>query len=540
MGLNKNRIIWLPSLVIILVGLAIRRLRRPGRELAAGRASDPREDPATRRRGRRWRVRGQTIEELRRNGLDRGIAPIVALALLASLVGAALNGPLTERSIYTHTHYESIPGLPAGGKVRLVPRDVAVQITSSGFNSPTEHLTDFRIVKTPRGLAWTALRTPDGLVRIFTKKTTGIVTLDAESTARNVKATDARFQIAPHLQITDNVRWQLLKRHYFIDLTDPVSLLDAQGRPIMIVPYITYKGFLIRHPVLGGVFVVHPNGRIEDLSPKAARARREIASSGRLFPDHLARRYQDAYAYKRGIWNKFFLHAEQTQITDTESNQQPYLIDFGARGAKWVTVAEPYGRAFAVNAIFLTDTVTGHTQIWRVPPNASYSGNQRAIQTVRSVSIPGIVYADQAAPGQATGGGRFAVVEPRPVFVSGRLVYLVSIIPESANAVSKSVIVDAASNKVIKIFNNDTDPSADRKVLLYLATGQLSGGPTSIAPPAGKRPATNGRNGRPAVPAPAAPPPNSTLAKRLDQLIARQEEILRQAKALRKSLNPAR
>src|SRR6202022_4612992 len=126
----------------------------------------------------------------------------------------------------------------------------------------------------------------------------------------------------------------------------------------------------------------------------------------------------------------FLYHTEQTQITDTESNQQPEPVGSCAGCNKWVTVAEPLGRAFAVNAVFLTDAVTGHTQIWHVPPNVSLSGNRRALQTVRSTAITGIVYADQAS-GQGPPGGRFNVVEPRPVFVRGRLVYLVSIVPES-------------------------------------------------------------------------------------------------------------
>ena len=174
--------------------------------------------------------------------------------------------------------------------------------------------------------------------------------------------------------------------------------------------------------MLGGVFVVHPDGEIEDLSPDEARKRPEITSTGRLFPDTLARRIQDAYAYKRGIWNRFVLHEEQTQISDTESNQQPYLIDFGERGTKWVTVAEPYGQAFAANAIFLTDTVTGETEIWRVPRNASLSGNRRAVQTVRSVSIPGVVFAGEGAQGngrQVQGRGAAAGVRARAPAVPG-------------------------------------------------------------------------------------------------------------------------
>ena len=146
------------------------------------------------------------------------------------MLGAAFKGPLTNRAIYTHTDYASIGGLPEGGVVRLMPQEVAVQIASSGFNSPTEKLTDFRSVSTPEGLAWTAFRTPDGAFRIFSKKTQGIVTLNAESTERRVKATDAELEVAPGQLLTDNLRWRLLKRHYLIDLANPVGALDQEGR----------------------------------------------------------------------------------------------------------------------------------------------------------------------------------------------------------------------------------------------------------------------------------------------------------------------
>ena len=54
------------------------------------------------------------------------------------------------------------------------------------------------------------------------------------------------------------------------------------------------------------------------------------------------------------------MHEDQTRITDTELNRQPYLVDFGddGLGLQWVTVAEPFGRAFAASAIFLTDATT--------------------------------------------------------------------------------------------------------------------------------------------------------------------------------------
>jgi hypothetical protein len=517
-------IIWFPPVAILAIGFASRRYRRRKPEVLSERDLEL--------------LRGEGGAEPIRSARHRlpsvDVRVMVGLAVFTFLLGAAFKGPLTNRAIYKHTDYSSIGGLPQGGVVRLMPQEVAVQIASSGFNSPTEKLTDFRSVSTPDGLAWTAFRTPDGAFRIFSKKTQGIVTLNAKSTERRVKASDAELEIAPGQLLTDNLRWRLLKRHYLIDLANPVGALDQEGRPIIIVPYLSYKGWLIRRPVLGGVFVVHPDGEIEDLSPDEARKRPEITSTGRLFPDTLARRIQDAYAYKRGIWNRFVLHEEQTQISDTESNQQPYLIDFGEHGTKWVTVAEPYGHAFAANAIFLTDTVTGETEIWRVPRNASLSGNRRAVQTVRSVSIPGVVFAGEEAKGT---GGRFKVVEPRPVFVGGRLLYLLSIIPENGNSVSKSVVVDAERNKVVAIFDNDTDPSADEETLRYLATGAL--GRTAVPQQestekgGAQQPATKPSGGD-QQPSKTRTP--SDIQRRLERLIQQQRDTLRETEQLRREV----
>jgi hypothetical protein len=509
-------IVWFPPIAILAIWFAVGRYRRPklskrDLELLAGREGE------------------ESSGGARRHLPSAGVGVVTGLAFAAFLLGAAFKGPLTSRAIYKHTDYASIGGLPEGGVVRLVPQEVAVQIASSGFNSPTEKLTDFRSVVTPEGLAWSAFRTPDGVFRVFSKKSQGIVTLNAESTERRVKATDAELDVAPGQLLTDNLRWRLLKRHYLIDLANPVGALDTEGRPIIIVPYVSYKGWLIRRPVLGGVFVVHPDGEIEDLSPDEARKRPEITSTGRLFPDTLARRFQDAYAYKRGIWNRFFVHEEQTQISDTESNHQPYLIDFGDRGAKWVTVAEPYGQAFAANAIFLTDTVTGKTEIWRVSRNASLSGNRRAVQTVRSVSIPGVVFAGEGARGT---GGRFKVVEPRPVFVRGRLLYLVSVIPENGNSVSKSAVVDAARNKVVAIFDNDTDPSADQATLRYLATGDLD--PAALPGSTNNEPATAPTPDRQPSKAPKKAP--SDIQRRLDRLIQQQRDTLRETEKLQQEI----
>ena len=500
-------IVWLPPLLLLaLGGVLFRRSRRS------------------------W----TTLEDLR-----SGVRPPVwlvafpALAFVLFVFAAALNGPLVGKAIVSATDYEEIEGLPPGGQVRIVPREVAEQNASSAFNSPTETLTNFRIVKTPDGLSWTALRTPQGAFRIFTKKSKGLVELDAEQTARSLRQVDAELQVAPGLQITDNLRWRLLKKRFLIKLEEPVGI-ETPGGPRVLVPYLEYRGFLVRRPVLGGVFVVKPNGDIEDLEPEEAARRPELAGTGRLFPDTQARRVQDAYQYKKGVWNAWFVHEDQTRITDTETNKQPYLVDFGGSlGTQWVTVAEPYGRAFAASAIFLTDARTGKTRIWRVPPRTSLAGNRRAIQAVKAVSIPGIDFGDSGgAPG---GSGNFKVVEPRPVFVRGRLVYLTSIIPNSANAVSKTVVVDAATSKLVAIFDNDRDPQAEDKTARYIQNGEVpaSATPSGTDPSAQEEDEQAGGTGDPGGTTTTPSGGSNDVERRIDRVLRQQRELLEEIERLR-------
>ena len=496
-------LVWFPPVVLLVIGAWLLRSHSHG-----------------------W----TTVEELRAGARPPAwllAFPVVAFFLL--VLGGSLQGALTGRSIVEATTYEPIDRLPGEGKVRLVPREVAERNATSAFNSPTEKLTDFRITNTDEGLRWTALRTPQGTFRTFTRKSEGLVELDAEQTARRLRQVDAEFDVAPGMQITDNLRWRLLKERYFIQLEDPVGIETSEG-PRILVPYLEFKGWLVRRPVLGGVFVVHPDGEIEDLEPSEAAKRPELVQTGRIFPDTQARRIHDAYQFKKGIWNAWFVHEDQTRVTDTETNRQPYLIVFPDLGAQWVTVAEPYGRASAASAVFMTDATTGKTRIWRVPRGRSYSGNRRALEAVRAVSIPGVDFGDQ------TSAGNFRVVEPRPVFVKDRLVYLTSIIPRNANAVSKTVVVDAETNKLVAIFDNDRDPQAEAKTLQYLQTGEVPTGADAdeqTGDDAEQQSREDEADAEPPSTTPATPADPEDVERRLDELVDRQRDILEEIEDLR-------
>jgi hypothetical protein len=90
------------------------------------------------------------------------------------------------------------------------------------------------------------------------------------------------------------------------------------------------------------------------------------------------------------------------------------------------------------------------------------------------------------------------------------------------------VIIDAASNKQVAIFDNDSDPQAEVKTLRYLQTGVVPGAQDATPAPA-QEPATGSAGG--------AAPSRDAVRKRIDALIKRQREVLRETEALRRSLD---
>lgn len=473
----------------------------------------------------------------------RGVwASSFAIAGLVFFVLQAVNPLLVQRSLAVHTEFVPVDGLPDTGVVRLVPREVAERVLTGSFNSSTERLDEPRVINTPEGLQWSSIRTPEGLVRRYTKKGGGLMIQDAQSLSRRFDQIDAEFKYAPGLAIFDSLTWQLRERKLLVDLADPVGILDAKGKPLILVPYVKYKGFPIRRPVLGGAFLVHPgsDGKVEDLSPEEAAKNPAIAASGRLVPDTLARREHDSYALRGGIWNYLFLHNDQTKIVDTELNRQPYLLQGNGGKNYWVSVAEPYGRAAATNAVFVTDSTTGKTSVWRVPGEEGLTGNARAIRVTQSEAIPGVNFGSgDARLGGGTGSHR--AVEPRPVFVKGKLYFVVSVIPNNAESVTKTVVINATTNRVVRVF--DTNIDGLNKTLEFLKTGETDA--DGAATGTESDPAT----GSPDATTPTTPsggssggsgsgrtPTQAELRERVDAAIERQAQVLEDLRSLQRDL----
>lgn len=477
----------------------------------------------------------------------RGVwASSFAIAGLVFFVLQAVNPLLVQRSLAVHTEFVPVDGLPDTGVVRLVPREVAERVLTGSFNSSTERLDEPRVINTPEGLQWSSIRTPEGLVRRYTKKGGGLMLQDAQTLDRRFTQINEEFRYAPGLAIFDSLTWQLRERKLLVDLAAPVGILDADGNPLILVPYIKYKGFPIRRPVLGGAFLVHPGpqGKVEDLSPEEAAKNPAIAASGRLMPDTLTRRIHDAYALRGGIWNYLFLHNNQTKIVDTELNRQPYLLQGNGGKNYWVSVAEPYGRAATTNAVFVTDSTSGRTSVWTVPDDTGLTGNARAIRLTQSEAIPGVNFGSgDARIGGSSGSHR--AIEPRPVFVKGQLYFVVSVIPANAESVTKTVLINATSNQVAGVF--DTDVQGLENTLAFLKNGEAAGNQASGATggdasadsgdtPDATTPTTPSTGGSNANSGSGRKPSEAELRRRVDEAIDRQAQVLEDLRSLQRDL----
>jgi hypothetical protein len=412
-----------------------------------------------------------------RRDIRRPLRTALVAATLALMFAGVMTGFWTKAALYEYTTYSDLDLASLdSGQVRIKPYAVAIQQTQNGLNSPTEHPSNMHIVKVDGRIAWTSVRDPEGVFRVFAKPTRGVMSVAAGSSMPDARIAgpthDATFAAGPGMQIRDNIRWRLYKRRCFTcDVAEIIGLPTVDG-PLLVAPYVRYEGgWFVRRPVFGGVYVVHPDGRIDDLSPEQAARDPLLRGTGRIFPEKLARQIAEAYALKKGVINRLFAHEEELHVADTESNRQPFLEDFARIGTQWVTTMKPRGRTFTTSAIMAIDAVTGNARIWHVPKDSSLIGNERALDIVRGGQFPGIVF----APADATAvRGRFRVIEPRQVFRDGRLYFLCSIIPDGGSRITLSVLVDAGTQQIAGSF--PATPKGDADLIAFLHGGAPAGG----------------------------------------------------------------
>jgi hypothetical protein len=195
-------------------------------------------------------------------------------------------------ALYESTLY-SVGELPYTTQPRLLPK-AAAQAYAGDTSLHNAHL----VIDPATGtLVWSAERA-GGFLRRGASQGFAILPIDRVDGTEQLY--DDGFRTAVSRVGPGSLQWRAYDRHFFTRVEDAVIVPLRGGGAVAVAPYIGYFGFPVRHPYWAGVYVLHQDGRLEDLTPNQALARPELAASGRLFPERLARAIAAAYGYKTG------------------------------------------------------------------------------------------------------------------------------------------------------------------------------------------------------------------------------------------------
>ena len=383
-----------------------------------------------------------------RAGLRFGLAWQTFAAVVSWIVFMALLPSWQGQALYAASSYIDTTSLPLTTQPRLLPKVAA---------RDRGDLRDAHLVVDPSSgqLAWSAEHKGGFILR---GSSDGVVVQPLDRVDASVTRTRGGFSPALSEVGPGSLTWEAAKRHYFTRVQERVVVPLGGGRAVAIAPYIGYRGFPVRHPYWRAVYVYHQGGTIEDLTPQEAMRRPELARSGRLFPEKLARRIADAYGYG----------PSGTEIDDPRGNPQPYLTNLGDGQIRWVTVGHPRGDDSTVATIFLTDAAGGRTLVWHAPPGRRLLSNEGAAQLTRTLDIEW----NNCCDSDGTSTPLRFVSEPRPVFARGRFFYVVSILPEKAlktpEAVDRTVVIDAQKRRIVKVVDH-ADSDADEDLRAFFA-----------------------------------------------------------------------
>jgi hypothetical protein len=325
--------------------------------------------------------------------------------------------------------------LPNFEPIRLTPKQVANRYATDSFQSPQEHLGDSQIVTINGKLQRVFPRLPDGWLLYFLKKMNGFVTVEVDTLDRQVAIEDAQFKYSEGVGVFDNLYYRLPLSKFFVTYSkEPIYLKNDKNEWVTVVPYLKYKNFPFTVPYWGGIMVVEQNGTITDYNPEQASSLSWVQNN-RIFPKELTLYYANAYAYKDGLINKWFLHKDQSEVVSLP-NDEPVLHISTNEGFKEMVVAEPYGRSYGIYKIFFVDATTGKREIISYDMQSQLTGPVVAADYIKR-EFPSYNW------------GSFILSEPRPVKINGDLNWMLTIIPNDAAGIAKTVLLDAKTNKVL-------------------------------------------------------------------------------------------
>jgi hypothetical protein len=225
-----------------------------------------------------------------RDGVRRGLGWQTCAVLTFWTVAMMALPAFQGHALHAATSYVESATLPDRTQPRLLPKEAAVA------RGESIALRDSHLVVDPStdALVYSAEQKAGALPR---GRSGGVIVLPVDAVDGAPAKVSGGFRPAVSQVGPGSLTWRAYRRHFFTRVMERVIVPLRGGGAVAVAPYIGFKGFPVRHPFWQGVYVLHQDGRLEDLTPRQALARSDLAASGHLFPEKLARDIAEAYGY---------------------------------------------------------------------------------------------------------------------------------------------------------------------------------------------------------------------------------------------------
>jgi hypothetical protein len=385
------------------------------------------------------------------------VTAVGVLAILSVLVsvpaGMFEQRTLAQQTMGEATEVEEFPQANPENP-RVVPRQVA-DITTRGSVSYRQHrLGTSDIARTESGaLAWSYAIQPDGFRNTLIEHQRGVlVTEMTRMDDRQIEVYEEEFTYGEGMLLHRSADWNLKKTDYVTEYDDDAVEFSHEGRPYMYYPKTGHEWHLTPFPhttpTWDGGALLHPDGRIDHLTPEEARSE-PILEGQRLYPTTLTRTEMRSLGYRNGIINQLptvGAHRGQIEVARLPSgadNAQPFVIDLEGERMSYVTAMEPYGEdTRGLDEVWFVDAETGEYTFFGTD-DETLTGPERAMGIARS------------ADSRTNWGQNFVVAEPVPVTIDGELWWHIKVSPTDFTDVTRNVFVNADTGRTVEIRDDE-------------------------------------------------------------------------------------
>ncbi len=342
----------------------------------------------------------------------------------------------------------------ASDDIRLLPMKVGDTYAQNRLQFERHKLSQGDITIEESGnMAWTYNIIPEGIGNRITIHQAGASTVDMTQTDANVQTTEKEIVPGVGDFMGDNVFWELRKENYWVDYKkDEAYVVNRNDNLYLAVPYVEHKPefnlpfpFPYTTPHPGGLALVDgETGEIEFVDVDDVQDH-EILEDQRAVSYDITRYYVDSMTYNNGIINALFFKEGVPEVADSpgDGNEQPYLVRTADGELTLLVAAEPAGDSSGIYQTYYQNAQTGEWERHSADRGDAMVGPERSTD-----------YVQAEAP--TVDWDEFTPVEPIPIIREDGLFWMTRVIPDSGGGVSYIAFVDAESNDVIPVADDET------------------------------------------------------------------------------------